>query len=69
MLDVDKALKEAKVQSRVLLQVHDELILEVTESEKEQVGKLVEDVMEQAFKLAIPLEAAVTFGRNWADTE
>jgi DNA polymerase-1 len=67
MLKVDAALKAAGVKSRVLLQVHDELILEVTAAEKEQVGALVQKAMMEAFKLDVPLLAAVTFGRNWAE--
>ena len=67
MLKVDAALKAAGVKSRVLLQVHDELILEVTTAEKEQVGALVQKAMMEAFKLDVPLLAAVTFGKNWAE--
>ena len=67
MLKVDAALKEAGVKSRVLLQVHDELILEVTTAEKEQVGAMVQKAMMEAFKLDVPLLAAVTFGKNWAE--
>ena len=64
---VQAALKEAGVKSRVLLQVHDELILEVTTAEKEQVGAMVQKAMMEAFKLDVPLLAAVTFGKNWAE--
>lgn len=67
MLKVDAALQAAGVKSRVLLQVHDELILEVTQEEKEQVAELVQKAMSGAFKLDVPLSAAVTFGRNWAE--
>lgn len=69
MIDVQKALVEAGVKSRILLQVHDELVLEVTEDEKEQVAKLVRTAMENAVKLDIPLLADVNFGRNWAETK
>lgn len=69
MIDVQRALVEAGVKSRILLQVHDELVLEVTESEKEQVAQLVRTAMENAVKMEIPLLADVNFGRNWAETK
>lgn len=69
MIDVQFALEAAKCQSRVLLQVHDELVLEVVESEKEQVAELVRSAMEDAVQLDIPLLADVNFGRNWAETK
>ena len=69
MIDVQFALEAAKCQSRILLQVHDELVLEVVESEKEQVAELVRSAMEDAVQLDIPLLADVNFGRNWAETK
>lgn len=69
MIDVQFALEAAKYQSRILLQVHDELVLEVVESEKEQVAELVRSAMENAVQLDIPLLADVNFGRNWAETK
>ena len=69
MIDVQFALEAAKCQSRILLQVHDELVLEVVESEKEQVAELVRSAMENAVQLDIPLLADVNFGRNWAETK
>lgn len=69
MIDVQFALEVAKCQSRILLQVHDELVLEVVESEKEQVAELVRSAMENAVQLNIPLLADVNFGRNWAETK
>lgn len=69
MIDVQFALEAAKCQSHILLQVHDELVLEVVESEKEQVAELVRSAMENAVQLDIPLLADVNFGRNWAETK
>ena len=69
MIDVQFALEAAKCQSRILLQVHDELVLEVVKSEKEQVAELVRSAMENAVQLDIPLLADVNFGRNWAETK
>ncbi len=69
MLAVDEKLRRAEVKSRVLLQVHDELILEVTDGEKEAVGNLVQQAMEKVCTLSVPLLAEVSTGRNWAETE
>lgn len=66
MLKVEEALRQAGLKSRVLLQVHDELVLEVTNGEKEQAAKLVKDAMEHAVQLAVPLVADVAWGENWA---
>ncbi len=69
MIAVQQKLQEAGLASRILLQVHDELVLEVTEGEKQQVAELVRTAMEGAAKLEIPLLAEVNFGRNWAETK
>ena len=69
MLKVAENLRKAQVKSRVLLQVHDELVLEVTEKEKDQVAQIVKDTMEHAVELAVPLVADVAVGKNWAQAK
>lgn len=69
MIEVERALEASKLKSRILLQVHDELVLEVTEGEKQQVAELVRTTMEKAVQLEIPLLADVNFGKNWAETK
>lgn len=69
MINVAAALEKAGLKSRILLQVHDELVLEVPEAEKEQAAELVRSTMMNAAKLEIPLLADVKFGRNWAQTK
>ena len=69
MLKVEQALSDAKVKSRILLQVHDELVLEVMETEKELVAQLVKKAMESAASLSVPLTADVAWGKNWAQTK
>ncbi len=66
MLRVDAALQKSGLSSRVLLQVHDELVLEVTEAEREAAAALVKGEMENAFKLDVPLLADVNYGKDWA---
>ena len=67
MLNVHRALVEAKLRSRILLQVHDELVLEVAEGEREQLEPLVRNGMGSAYDLAVPLEVSVGYGRSWND--
>lgn len=67
MLKVYRALKDAKLQSRLLLQVHDELVLEVPESELDLAAGLVKREMEGVYTLDVPLLVGVSYGRNWRD--
>ena len=69
MVNVQKMLEQGGYKSRILLQVHDELLLEVTAAEREEVGALVKQTMESAVKLSVPLIADVNYGVNWADAK
>ncbi|MDL5158409.1 DNA polymerase I [Actinomycetospora termitidis] len=65
MLGVHAALRDEGLRSRMLLQVHDELVLEVAPGERDQVTELVRREMGAAFELDVPLEVSVGFGRSW----
>jgi len=67
MLGVHNALKESGLQSRTLLQVHDELVLEVADGERDAVEALVREQMGNAYRLQVPLEVSVGFGHSWDD--
>jgi len=69
MLGVDAGLREAGLSSRVLLQVHDELVLEIAPGETEQVEALVHERMGAAAELDVPLEVSIGTGRSWQDAE
>ncbi len=69
MLRVDKALKASKLNCKILLQVHDELVLECLEEEKEACAKLVAKEMTAAFKLKVPLQTEAKWGNNWREME
>ncbi len=69
MLRVDAALQQSGLSSRVLLQVHDELVLEVKETEREATAALVQTEMQNAFKLDVPLLADVNYGKDWASAK
>jgi len=65
MINVDKALVKAKVKSRILLQVHDELVIEVAKGELAKVQELVIQGMTEAAALAVPLDVSVGIGKSW----
>ncbi len=65
MLNVDAAMTKAKLQSRMLLQVHDELIFEVAKGELEQLTELVRKEMGGAYPLKAPLDVNVGVGKSW----
>ena len=65
MLNVDRALKDSGMRSRMLLQVHDELVFEVAAGEREQLDELVRTQMGSAAELTVPLDVSVGTGRSW----
>jgi DNA polymerase-1 len=69
MITLHAKLREKKLQSRLLLQVHDEVVLESPEAEVDKVVKLTREVMSQAFELRVPLKVDVEVGQNWLEME
>ncbi len=69
MVRVDEALRREHMQSRLILQVHDELLLECPPEEAEHAAALLKDAMEHVISLAVPLEADVHEGKNWAEAK
>jgi DNA polymerase-1 len=69
MLKVDEEFKRAKLESRLLMQVHDELLVEVPEKEVEKVSEILKHEMETAVSLDVPLVADVGVGDNWMDAK
>ncbi|EHI14578.1 DNA polymerase I [Mycolicibacterium thermoresistibile] len=65
MINVDEAIKAAGLKSRMLLQVHDELLFEVAPGERDTLEQLVREQMGGAYPLDVPLEVSVGFGRSW----
>lgn len=64
MIDIDSEFKEKNIKSKMLLQIHDELIFEVKEEEKEIVKEIVKERMENAFKLSFPLVVDINMGKD-----
>ena len=69
MLAVDKELKKSRLQSSIILQVHDELVLEVPKSELAHVKELLKHTMENVAVLNVPLTVTIKCGLNWAQIE
>ena len=67
MIAIDKKLAGQNLKTRMVLQVHDELLFEVPEEETEAVTELVKEAMENVIQLKIPIVADLSFGNNWRD--
>jgi DNA polymerase-1 len=65
MLRVDEAIRAAGLRSRMLLQVHDELVFDVAPGERQALEELVRRAMGGAYPLSVPLEVSVGAGRDW----
>jgi DNA polymerase-1 len=69
MIRIHRDLVERKLKTRMLLQVHDELVFEVPEGEVEEVRELVRERMENVQALSVPLRVDVGVGPNWRDLD
>lgn len=64
-----EAIVKAKLKSRILLQVHDELVLEVVESEIPKVSEILKTAMQNTASLKVPLTIDINYGKNWAEAK
>ena len=69
MVKVYRRLKEENLDAKLILQVHDELIVEAAESCREQAAKVLSEEMQKAVSLSVPLTAEVNAGRSWYDAK
>ena len=67
MIDLHRELRRRQMGSRLILQIHDELLLEVPEAEAERARALVKEIMEGALELDVPLVADARLGSSWAE--
>ena len=67
MIKVDQAMKEKNMKSRMILQVHDELIFDVVKDELDDMMKLIQEAMESAFVMDVPLKVEGAYANNWYD--
>ena len=69
MINIDNWLIESGLQTRMVLQVHDELIFEVPPLEEAVVTPKIKEMMENAYPLSVPLEVNISFGKNWGEAK
>ncbi len=67
MIDLYREIEKRKLKSKMLLQIHDELLFEVPESEVTEMRSLVSEIMPHAFELSVPVKIDVKLGKNWAE--
>lgn len=69
MLRISERLKREGLKSRMIIQIHDELLFEVPEDEVEKVSKLAKEIMESSIELEVPIKVDIKTGKNWAQLE
>lgn len=69
MIDIFKKFKEENIKSKMILQVHDELIFDCLDSELDKVTDIVKCVMENVFLLNVPLKVDINYGENWYEAK
>ena len=69
MVHVYNELKDNNLKSKLVLQVHDELLIETYEDEKEIVKKILKNCMESVIKLSVPLKVEIQEGKSWYDSK
>lgn len=69
MIEIQQELERGNYKSKMLLQVHDELIFNVYEDEKEKLSQMVKNIMENTYKLTVPLVVDIEFGINWYEAK
>lgn len=69
MVEIYDKFKELGLKSKMIIQVHDELVFNVVNSELEQVSNIVKETMENTYKLAVPLKVEIEYGSNWYEAK
>ena len=69
MIEIYKELKERNLKAKMIIQVHDELLIDCPKEEIEEVTNLIKDKMENAYKFSVPLKVDIQNGENWYDAK
>ena len=67
MINVDREIRDKNLKSRIVLQIHDELLVEAYEDEVEEIKNILEDKMKNAMKLRVNMEIGIGMGKNWLE--
>ncbi len=66
MIKIDESFKKERFKSRLLLQIHDELIFEIYQPELEKVKSIIKEIMENSLEISVPIKVNLKTGNNWA---
>ena len=69
MVEIYREFKRLGLKSKMLIQVHDELVFNVLDDEIDEVKKIVKDIMENTYKLSVPLKVDIEVGNNWYEAK
>ena len=69
MIEIYQRLNEMHLKSKMLLQVHDELVFDVPKEEIETLSALVRDIMENTYRVSVPLKVDIEYGENWFEAK
>ena len=69
MVKIDNFLKEKKLKSRMIMQIHDELIFDVPKEEADEVSTAIKDIVEKSLKLDVPIKVNIKQGINWGQMQ
>ena len=69
MVEIYKEFKTRNLKSKMLIQVHDELVFNVLDNELDEVKEIVRDIMENTYKLEVPLKVDIEIGNNWYEAK
>ncbi len=69
MINIFEEFNKKNLKSKMILQIHDELIFNVYKDEEKEVRNIIKDKMENAYKLSVPLEVDIEEGNNWYDAK
>ena len=69
MVDLYNEINKRHLKSKMVLQIHDELVIDTVKEEQKELEKVIKDIMENAVKLDVPLEVEISSGKNWYDTK
>ena len=69
MIEIYDEFKKRKLKSKMLIQVHDELVLDVPNNEVEIMSNLVRDIMENIYKMSVPLKVDIEYGKTWYEAK
>ena len=69
MIEISEEFKKQNIKAKMIIQVHDELLFDCPKQEEEQVKTIIHDIMENTYKLDVPLKVDINVGQNWYEAK